>query len=222
MKRELHRPDCASEELDPSKVVDVGAAVVIRSDGNFLLAQRPQGKVYAGYWEFPGGKIEPGESAQEGLIRELHEELGIDVQTAYPWLTHVFTYPHATVRLHFFRVTRWGGEPHGRENQHIAWTRPDEPPLQPMLPANTPIFRALRLPAVYAITNAQELGVRLQEGIPVGRRENLEFGDRDATSRWRHVGTRRIERGGGGERLLPRHAENPVHEQACRLRMRRA
>ena len=158
MKRELHRPDCASEELDPSKVVDVGAAVIIRSDGNFLLAQRPQGKVYAGYWEFPGGKIEPGESAQEGLIRELHEELGIDVQTAYPWLTHVFTYPHATVRLHFFRVTRWGGEPHGRENQHIAWTRPDEPPLQPMLPANTPIFRALRLPAVYAITNAQELG----------------------------------------------------------------
>jgi 8-oxo-dGTP diphosphatase len=144
----------------PSRIVDVGAAVITRPDGSFLLAERPIGKVYAGYWEFPGGKIEAGESIRAGLVRELHEELGIDVETAYPWLTHVFTYPHATVRLHFFRVTRWLGEPHGREDQRINWMRPDQPPLEPMLPANTPIFRALRLPSVYGITNAQELGER--------------------------------------------------------------
>jgi 8-oxo-dGTP diphosphatase len=140
------------------EIVDVGAAVITRPDGSFLLAERPPGKVYAGYWEFPGGKIEPGETTLQGLSRELHEELGIDVETAFPWLTQVFTYPHATVRLHFFRVTSWHGEPHGRENQHIAWQRADETPLEPMLPANTPVFRALKLPPVYAITNAQELG----------------------------------------------------------------
>jgi 8-oxo-dGTP diphosphatase len=145
---------------DPSKIVDVGAAVITRADGSFLLAERPIGKVYAGYWEFPGGKIEAGESIRAGLVRELHEELGIDVETAYPWLTQVFTYPHATVRLHFFRVTRWLGEPHGREDQRINWMRPEQPPLEPMLPANTPIFRALRLPSVYGISNAQELGER--------------------------------------------------------------
>jgi len=140
------------------KIVDVGAAVIVRPDGSFLLAERPEGKVYAGYWEFPGGKIEPGETVLQGLARELHEEVGIDVTTAYPWLTQVFTYPHATVRLHFFRVTAWRGEPHGRERQRLAWQRPDDAPLEPMLPANMPVFRALRLPPVYGITNASEMG----------------------------------------------------------------
>ncbi|MES2355774.1 MAG: Nudix family hydrolase [Pseudomonadota bacterium] len=144
--------------MTPEKIVDVGAAVIIRPDGSFLLAERPVGKVYAGYWEFPGGKVEAGETPLQGLARELQEEIGIEIETAYPWLTQVFTYPHATVRLHFFRVTAWHGEPHGRENQRIAWQRLDEQPLAPMLPANTPIFRALNLPAVYAITNAQETG----------------------------------------------------------------
>lgn len=155
--RAAHSPSFIT---DPSKIVDVGAAVITRPDGSFLLAERPIGKVYAGYWEFPGGKIEAGESIRAGLVRELHEELGIEVETAYPWLTQVFAYPHATVRLHFFRVTRWLGEPHGQEDQRINWMRPEQPPLEPMLPANTSIFRALRLPSVYGITNAQELGER--------------------------------------------------------------
>ncbi|MDH4284714.1 MAG: NUDIX domain-containing protein, partial [Gallionellaceae bacterium] len=77
-------------------VVDVAAAVLQDCNtGRFLLAQRPAGKVYAGYWEFPGGKIEPGESPLHALRRELHEELGIELIEAYPWLTRVFTYPHA-------------------------------------------------------------------------------------------------------------------------------
>src|SRR5580765_1100954 len=104
-------------------VVEVAAAVIQRPDGTFLLAQRPPGKVYAGYWEFPGGKAEPGEPAAQALARELHEELGIEVDTAYPWITRVFTYPHGTVRLRFFRVVSWKSEPHPREGQAIAWQR---------------------------------------------------------------------------------------------------
>ena len=159
--------------MTEGKIVDVGAAVIMRRDSSFLLGERPEGKVYAGYWEFPGGKIEAGESPLQGLTRELHEELGIEVERAYPWLTQIFTYPHATVRLHFFVVTRWHGEPHGRENQRIAWCFPQDPPLEPMLPANTPIFRALRLPPVYAITNAGELGesefmLRLDQALARG------------------------------------------------------
>ncbi len=158
-----------------SPVVEVAAAVLQRTDGSFLLAQRPGGKPYAGYWEFPGGKVEAGESPLHALCRELHEELGIEVETAYPWLTRVFTYPHATVRLNFFRVTAWQGEPHGRENQLLSWQRVPEVSVSPMLPANAPILRALQLPSLYAISNAAELGSeeflqRLQQALRNGLR----------------------------------------------------
>ena len=144
----------------PSARVEVAAAVITGPDGRFLLGQRPAGKVYAGYWEFPGGKIEPGEAPLAALKRELHEELGIEVERAYPWLTRDYDYAHAAVRLRFFRVVRWTGEPHGRENQRFAWQYPDAISVDPLLPANTPILRALRLPPVYAISNAAELGER--------------------------------------------------------------
>ncbi len=139
-------------------IVEVAAAVILRADGAFLLAKRPQGKVYAGWWEFPGGKVEAGEPAGQALSRELHEELGIEVGRAWPWLTRVFTYPHATVRLSFFRVTEWSGEPHPREGQELAWQRLDEPQLEPMLPANAPIIASLRLPSEYAVSDAGSLG----------------------------------------------------------------
>ena len=132
--------------------------MLLHSDGSFLLAQRPAGKAYAGYWEFPGGKIESGESPLHALRRELHEELGIAIKEAYPWLTRVFTYPHATVRLNFFRVARWLGEPHGREGQLLSWQILPDLTVGPLLPANTPILRALQLPSLYAISNAAELG----------------------------------------------------------------
>lgn len=139
----------------------VSVAVLQRSDGSFLMAQRPQGKPYEGYWEFPGGKVEAGESPYHALVRELHEELGIEVKTAYPWLTRVFTYPHATVRLNFFRVTSWQGEPHGREGQLLSWQHLPDLSVAPILPANTPIMRALQLPQLYAISNATELGTEV-------------------------------------------------------------
>ncbi len=140
------------------KIVEVAAAVLQKPDGTFLLAQRPPDKIWAGYWEFPGGKIEPGETPYHALVRELREELGIAVQTAWPWLTRVFTYPHATVLLHFFRVTAWSGELHPHEGQQFSWQHVHEVTVAPVLPANGPILRSLSLPTLYAISNVAELG----------------------------------------------------------------
>ncbi len=142
-----------------SAPVDVAAAVLIRADGATLLAQRPDGKAYAGYWEFPGGKIEPGESVAEALRRELREELGFEIERAYPWITRVFTYPHAKVRLHFHRVYAWRGEPRALEHRALAWQPPEAITVAPLLPANGPVVRGLLLPEEYAITRAGELGV---------------------------------------------------------------
>jgi 8-oxo-dGTP diphosphatase len=133
--------------------------VLQKPDGAFLLAQRPKDKIWAGYWEFPGGKVEAGESARDALVRELREELGIAVVTAHPWITRVFTYPHATVRLSFFQVTEWSGEMHPHEGQQFSWQHVTRVAVHPVLPANAPVLRALELPALYAISNAVELGV---------------------------------------------------------------
>jgi len=141
------------------KRVEVAAAVLQRSDGAFLLAQRPAGKPYAGYWEFPGGKIESGETAAQALARELHEELGINVGRSYPWITRRYDYEHAAVTLHFRRVTHWNGELHGREAQAFQWQHTDSMSVTPVLPANGPILRALALPTFYGISNAGEVGV---------------------------------------------------------------
>jgi 8-oxo-dGTP diphosphatase len=143
----------------PPRVVDVAAAVIVRRDGRFLLARRPPGKVYANYWEFPGGKAEPGEPLAAALARELHEELGIEPARVYPWIVEEYVYPHAHVRLHFFRVLDWRGEPHPRERQQLAWAALGDLGVAPLLPANGPVLRALALPSVLAITNASELGI---------------------------------------------------------------
>lgn len=144
-----------------TKFTEVAAAVIEKPDGTFLLAQRPRGKVYPGFWEFPGGKIEPGEDAHAALVRELEEELGIRVTRATPWITRVHAYTHATVRLHFFRVTGWEGEPRPLEDQGIAWQRPGATDVAPMLPANAPLLAALELPAIMLVTDAAEVGIDL-------------------------------------------------------------
>jgi len=154
--------------------VEVAVAILIRMDGRVLLARRPADKVYAGYWEFPGGKVEPGESVRDALAREIREELAIEVERSHPWITQMYTYPHATVRLHFHRVLAWRGEPHPVEHDELSWERPESVGVAPLLPANGPILNALLLPHEYAISQAAELGVerflgrlrtRLEEGL---------------------------------------------------------
>ncbi|MEJ7668771.1 MAG: Nudix family hydrolase [Casimicrobiaceae bacterium] len=141
-----------------ASIVRVAAAVVYRSDGDVLLAQRPAAKPYAGYWEFPGGKLENNETPREALVRELAEELNIVVRRAAPWLVQEFQYPHAHVELHFFRVFAWEGVLDGRDGQVFAWQTPGEFTVAPLLPANSRILAALALPPVYGITRASELG----------------------------------------------------------------
>lgn len=139
-------------------VVDAAVAVLVRPDGQVLLGQRPEGKPWAGWWEFPGGKIEEGESALHALQRELDEELGTHATEVYPWLMRSFDYPEKTVRLHFFMVRGWTEEPHGREGQQLSWQNPAALSVGPMLPANEPILAALMLPPIYGITNLAEAG----------------------------------------------------------------
>jgi len=140
-------------------ITEVATAVITQPDGRVLLARRPAGKAYAGYWEFPGGKVEPGESLDAALSRELHEELGIVVTRACRWITRVFEYPHATVRLNFFCVFEWQGTPHPHEGQVFSWQLPDAVEVTPLLPANFPIVKALSLPTVLGISHAESLGV---------------------------------------------------------------
>ena len=145
-----------------ARIVEAAAAVILRPDGSFLLGRRPEGKPYAGYWEFPGGKIEPGESAAQALVRELHEELGIVADRFAPWITREFVYPHAHVRLHFFRVRRWRGGIRQIHHDALAWKKADQVDVEPMLPANVAVLRGLALPDFYAITHAGEIGAEAQ------------------------------------------------------------
>lgn len=160
---------------DTDSMIDVAAGIVTQPDGRVLLAERPDGKPWAGYWEFPGGKFEAGEGPVQALARELHEELGIELDTAYPWITREYTYPDRCVRLHCYRVFRWHGTPHGREGQRIAWEDPHAVQSAPLLPANHRILRDLCLPQVYAITQASKYGItafmqRLQTALESGIR----------------------------------------------------
>ncbi|MFM8766344.1 MAG: NUDIX domain-containing protein [Rubrivivax sp.] len=119
--------------------VDVVVGVLIDPEGRFLLTSRPAGKAYAGYWEFPGGKVEPGESVEQALRRELQEEIGVTIAAAEPWKVEMFDYPHALVRLHFCRVRQWEGSFEMREGQQMAW---ETLPVQsaPVLPGTVPVL----------------------------------------------------------------------------------
>ncbi len=124
---------------DTRTPVEVAVGVLVRADGAFLLTSRPAGKVYAGHWEFPGGKLEPGETVEQALRRELHEELGITIGTAQPWREEIVSYPHARVRLHFCKVFDWDGAFEMREAQQMAWqTLPVA--VGPVLPGTVPVL----------------------------------------------------------------------------------
>jgi 8-oxo-dGTP diphosphatase len=120
--------------------VDVAVGVLIDPEGRFLLTSRPEGKVYAGYWEFPGGKLEAGETVEQALRRELIEELGITIGAVHPWKVELVDYEHARVRLHFCKVHEWSGEFEMRERQAMAWqTLPVE--VAPVLPGTIPVLQ---------------------------------------------------------------------------------
>ena len=124
---------------EPRLPVDVAVGVLIDAQGRFLLTTRPPGKVYAGYWEFPGGKVEHGESIEQALRRELHEELGITIAAAQPWQVELVDYPHARVCLHFCKVFAWQGDFEMREGQAMAWQQ--LPGLvAPVLPGTVPVL----------------------------------------------------------------------------------
>ncbi|MDI1237905.1 MAG: NUDIX domain-containing protein [Polaromonas sp.] len=121
------------------QVVDVAVGVLLRPDGDFLLTSRPPGKVYEGYWEFPGGKLEAGETVEQALRRELQEEINITIGAVQPWKVELVDYPHALVRLNFCKVFDWTGELHMREGQLFAWQRlPVE--VAPVLPGTLPVL----------------------------------------------------------------------------------
>jgi len=121
------------------KVVDVAVGVLIRPDGDFLLTSRPPGKVYEGYWEFPGGKLEQGESVEAALRRELQEEIGVTIGPAHPWKVEMVDYPHALVRLNFCKVYEWTGELQMHEGQSFAWQSLPVS-VQPVLPGTVPVL----------------------------------------------------------------------------------
>lgn len=147
-----------------TKAIHVAVAILTKGNGGFLLASRPTGKPWAGWWEFPGGKIEAGESPEQALMRELHEEIGVVPTQLQPWLQRRFDYPAThdspakTVHLHFFFVTQWQGELVPKEGQQLSWQAAGNVSVEPVLPANVPIMKALALPSTYAISNMAAMG----------------------------------------------------------------
>lgn len=177
-------------------ITHAAVGIIQRDDGWVLLGQRPAGKPWSGYWEFPGGKVEEGETPAHALARELQEELDIKPNHFYPWIVRTYDYPARyradgsldsaakTVKLHFFVVTQWHGEPRGLEQQQLSWQNPRQLEVEPMLPANAPILAALNLPKIYAITNLQELG---EEAFFKGLQHALENGLKMIQVREKHL-----------------------------------
>jgi 8-oxo-dGTP diphosphatase len=120
-------------------VTEVAVGVLIDASGAFLLTSRPVGKVYAGFWELPGGKLEIGETVEQALRRELQEEIGLTICTAQPWRDKLVDYPHALVRLHFRKVFNWTGELQMREGQTHRWERLPVT-CSPVLPGTVPVL----------------------------------------------------------------------------------
>ena len=139
-----------SDGATPRPVTEVAVGVLIDADGRFLLAQRPPGKPYAGYWEFPGGKLEKGETVEAALARELHEELGIEIDGSEAWRVLEHDYPHAYVRLYFHKIRGWRGTLEGKEGQAFLWQRTpvDAVEVSPLLPAALPVIDWLHAESV--------------------------------------------------------------------------
>ncbi|BDU53969.1 NUDIX domain-containing protein [Limnohabitans sp. INBF002] len=121
-------------------LVQVAVGVLMRGDDAFLLTSRPEGKAYAGFWEFPGGKLEAGETVEQALRRELQEEIGITIHDCTLWKTERIDYPHALVQLNFCKVTQWSGELQMLESQSFAWQQLPVA-VTPVLPGTVPVLQ---------------------------------------------------------------------------------
>lgn len=155
--------------------VHVVAAVLMRDDGRVLVAKRPEGSHQGGKWEFPGGKVKAGETTHDALVRELGEELGITVQSAYPLIQVHHTYPDKHVHLDVWRVTAFEGQPHGREGQGVSWVELGRLPELDFPAANRQLIKAVRLPGLYVISDVQRFGEaefmrRLERALACGVR----------------------------------------------------
>lgn len=126
---------------DAAPPIDVAVGILMKPNGDVLLGSRPEGKPYAGYWEFPGGKVEAGEAVLDALKREFAEEIGVQLLSVEPWCGVEHVYPHAHVRLHFFISREWQGEPRALEGQQLAWQ--GQLQLAPILPATIPLLQWL-------------------------------------------------------------------------------
>jgi 8-oxo-dGTP diphosphatase len=147
----VHKPQSDIRTIEPGFVTEVAVGIVIDEVARVLLIQRLPGKPLAGLWEFPGGKLEPGESVAEALARELGEELGIEVGTATPLISIPWTYAGNTVRVNALRVTEWRGVPEPRVGHRMRWAAVRDLDLATMPAADTAIVAALRLPVFYVI-----------------------------------------------------------------------
>jgi 8-oxo-dGTP diphosphatase len=139
LQADAHIPRQGLDQEGQRKIVDVAVGILVQADESFLMTTRPAGKVYAGYWEFPGGKIERGETLAEALRRELVEEIGITIGAVQPWKEQVVDYPHALVRLHFCKVREWSGAFDMREGQQMQWQNLPTT-VTPILPGALPVL----------------------------------------------------------------------------------
>jgi 8-oxo-dGTP diphosphatase len=161
--------------IAPLPVVDVAVGVVRAADGSVLLAERTARQISSGFWELPGGKIDPGETPAEAAARELAEEVGIESCKLRPRITYGHTFRTKRLRLHFFDVLEWSGTPHGREGQRLAWVDPGSPRVAPILPSNARLLAALGLPPLCFASREDEEPAAFLRALPQALAAGVRF-----------------------------------------------
>jgi 8-oxo-dGTP diphosphatase len=181
--------------------VHVVAGILRDAHGRVLLAQRPHGKHLAGLWEFPGGKCEPGESPEQALRRELHEEIGVQIGAISRLIAVPWCYPQKSILLDVYEIADYAGNVHGREAQALQWVRIEDLPEIPMPPADRPVMAALRLPPHYVISGEPGAGpVAFLDAL----RTVLDAGEKCVQLRSKHLPQQALRELGQGANALTR------------------